>query len=99
MLSSAYRTVAALRLPGLEDGAGAGGGTGAVSRSDWCGLAQLAGHCVLGAVYVVVHSAVHFVQVVCLSIAVNSSSTALLPMLVSSNFVELKSGVFKRFKP
>mmetsp|Transcript_23636 Transcript_23636/g.59013 ORF Transcript_23636/g.59013 Transcript_23636/m.59013 type:complete len:632 (+) Transcript_23636:48-1943(+) len=51
------------------------------------------------AVYLVVHSCVLFYQVVSLNVAVNSHNNVMLTLLVSNNFVELKSNVFKRFEP
>ena len=38
-------------------------------------------------------------QVVSLNVAVNSHNNVMLTLLVSNNFVELKSNVFKRFEP
>ncbi|KAA0160803.1 hypothetical protein FNF28_05327 [Cafeteria roenbergensis] len=45
-----------------------------------------------------VHSAIMFVQLVCLSVALNSHSNALAALLISNNFVELKASVFKRVR-
>ena len=45
-----------------------------------------------------VHSFVTFARLVSLSVAFDSSSTAMLTVLTSNNFVELKSSVFKRFR-
>lgn len=61
-------------------------------------LARLAFYSFLAVVYVSFHAAVIFVQAVCLNVAVNSRGNALLPLLVSSNFMELKSSVFKRYE-
>ncbi|CAH0514385.1 unnamed protein product [Peronospora belbahrii] len=49
-------------------------------------------------VYVVLHSMLLFAQVVTLNVAVNSSNTSLLTLLISNNFAELKSSVFKKFE-
>ncbi|KAG6616230.1 uncharacterized protein IUM83_03557 [Phytophthora cinnamomi] len=49
-------------------------------------------------VYVVLHSLLLFAQVVTLNVAVNSSNTSLLTLLISNNFAELKSSVFKKFE-
>eukprot|EP00741_Cyanophora_paradoxa_P019555 tig00021127_g18877.t1 len=48
-------------------------------------------------VYMFLHAIVLFYQVVTLNVAVNSHNNALLTVLVSNNFVELKSSVFKKF--
>lgn len=61
-------------------------------------LLQLIFYTVLAVGYVSFHAAIIFVQSVCLSVAVNSRGNALLPLLVSSNFMELKSSVFKRYE-
>ena len=39
-----------------------------------------------------------FFQVVTLNVAVNSHSNALLTLLISNQFVELKGSVFKKFE-
>ena len=52
---------------------------------------------VVGAVYAVVHSVVLLFQLITLNVAINSYSNALLTLLVSNQFVELKSAVFKKF--
>ncbi|KAK3361386.1 eukaryotic membrane protein family-domain-containing protein [Lasiosphaeria ovina] len=49
-------------------------------------------------VYNVMHAIVLFYQVIALNVAVNSYSNALLTLLLSSQFVEIKSTVFKRFE-
>ncbi|KAK3648435.1 hypothetical protein LTR56_007552 [Elasticomyces elasticus] len=53
---------------------------------------------VLALVYVVVHSTALFYQVVTLNVAVNSYSNALLTLLMSNQFVEIKGTVFKKFE-
>lgn len=50
----------------------------------------------LALVYNVTHSIVLFYQVITLNVAVNSYSNALLSLLMSNQFVEVKSSVFKR---
>jgi len=45
----------------------------------------------------VLHSLVLFVQIVCLNVAINSQTNTILALLISNNFTELKSAVFKRF--
>jgi len=53
---------------------------------------------VIGLIYMFCHTLVLFYQVVTLNVAVNSHNNALLTVLVSNNFVELKGSVFKRFE-
>lgn len=52
----------------------------------------------LATCYVYLHSIVMIYQVVTLQVAMHSSNNALLTMLVSNNFVELKGAVFKKFE-
>lgn len=53
---------------------------------------------ILALIYNVIHAAALFYQVVTLNIAVNSYSNALLTLLMSNIFVEIKSTVFKKFE-
>ncbi|KAJ4359709.1 uncharacterized protein N0V89_000265 [Didymosphaeria variabile] len=53
---------------------------------------------VLALVYNVAHATALFYQVITLNVAVNSYSNALLTLLMSNQFVEIKSTVFKRFE-
>lgn len=53
---------------------------------------------VLSLIYNVIHSAALFSQVITLNVAVNSYSNALLTLLISNQFVEVKSTVFKMFQ-
>jgi hypothetical protein len=53
---------------------------------------------VLALVYTVVHSTALFYQVITLNVAVNSYSNALITLLLSNQFAELKSTVFKKFE-
>ncbi|GAA5987403.1 hypothetical protein JCM5350_002749 [Sporobolomyces pararoseus] len=48
--------------------------------------------------YVISHSLVLFYQLVTLNVAVNSYSNALLTLLLSNQFVEIKGSVFKKFE-
>lgn len=48
--------------------------------------------------YNLVHSTALFYQVITLNVAVNSYSNALLTLLMSNQFVEIKSTVFKKFE-
>ncbi|KAJ4288772.1 hypothetical protein N0V88_007308 [Collariella sp. IMI 366227] len=51
----------------------------------------------LALVYNILHSVILFYQVIALNVAVNSYSNALLTLLMSNQFVEIKGAVFKRF--
>ncbi|KAK3303826.1 eukaryotic membrane protein family-domain-containing protein [Chaetomium strumarium] len=53
---------------------------------------------VLALAYNVLHSVILFYQAITLNVAVNSYSNALLTLLLSNQFVEIKSTVFKRFE-
>lgn len=46
-----------------------------------------------------VHSSVLFIEIIALNVALNSSNYTLLHLLVSTNVAELKTAVFKRFRP
>jgi hypothetical protein len=52
----------------------------------------------LALTYNVIHAAALFYQVITLNVAVNSYSNALLTLLMSNQFVEIKSTVFKKFE-
>ncbi|OEH79059.1 cyclic amine resistance locus [Cyclospora cayetanensis] len=49
--------------------------------------------------YVIVHSFMHLIRVLSLNIAINSSESAMFLMLVTNNFGEIKSSVFKKYTP
>ena len=53
---------------------------------------------ILALCYNLVHSTALFYQVITLNVAVNSYSNALLTLLISNQFVEIKSTVFKKFE-
>ncbi|MCJ1380274.1 hypothetical protein MMC17_003377 [Xylographa soralifera] len=53
---------------------------------------------VLTLLYNLLHSTALFYQVITLNVAVNSYSNALLTLLMSNQFVEIKSTVFKKFE-
>ncbi|KAJ3414026.1 hypothetical protein HDV05_007151 [Chytridiales sp. JEL 0842] len=55
-------------------------------------------HFLVALVYVYAHAMVLFYQVMTLNVAVNSYNNALLTLLLSNQFVEIKSSVFKRFE-
>ncbi|KAI9224656.1 eukaryotic membrane protein family-domain-containing protein [Blastocladiella britannica] len=57
----------------------------------------LAVHFVLAGIYVTIHSIVLYYQMVTLNVSINSYSNGLLPLLISNQFVEIKSNVFKRY--
>ena len=53
---------------------------------------------ILALTYTVIHSTALFYQVITLNVAVNSYSNALITLLLSNQFVEIKSTVFKKFE-
>ena len=53
---------------------------------------------ILALAYNLLHSTALFYQVITLNVAVNSYSNALLTLLMSNQFVEIKSTVFKKFE-
>ncbi|TPX25977.1 hypothetical protein DIZ76_011435 [Coccidioides immitis] len=53
---------------------------------------------ILALFYTVIHSTALFYQVMTLNVAVNSYSNALITLLLSNQFVEIKSTVFKKFE-
>jgi hypothetical protein len=53
---------------------------------------------ILALTYTVIHSVALFYQVITLNVAVNSYSNALITLLMSNQFVEIKSTVFKKFE-
>ncbi|KAK3813411.1 MAG: eukaryotic membrane protein family-domain-containing protein [Benniella sp.] len=53
---------------------------------------------ILAILYTLAHTMVLFVQMVTLNVAVNSYSNALLTLLISNQFVEIKGSVFKKFE-
>lgn len=54
--------------------------------------------CYLMHLSLVIHTIVLFYQAITLNVAINSFSNALLTLLVSNQFVEIKSAVFKKFE-
>jgi len=56
---------------------------------------SLSAQIIVVGVYVTIHSLFLFVHVATLSVAVNSADNALLTLLISGNFAEIKSTVFK----
>ncbi|KAG0288749.1 hypothetical protein BGZ98_004149, partial [Dissophora globulifera] len=53
---------------------------------------------ILAILYILAHTMVLFFQMVTLNVAVNSYSNALLTLLISNQFVEIKGSVFKKFE-
>ncbi|EXJ89541.1 hypothetical protein A1O3_02608 [Capronia epimyces CBS 606.96] len=53
---------------------------------------------ILALIYTIIHSTALFYQVITLNVAVNSYSNALITLLLSNQFVEIKSTVFKKFE-
>ncbi|KAG0363944.1 hypothetical protein BGZ54_007933 [Gamsiella multidivaricata] len=53
---------------------------------------------ILAIFYILAHTMVLFFQMVTLNVAVNSYSNALLTLLISNQFVEIKGSVFKKFE-
>ena len=60
-------------------------------------LPYLTFHLAISALYTTLHALLLFAQVITLNVSVNSDNSSLFILLVSNNFVELKSAVFKRF--
>ena len=52
----------------------------------------------LAVLYTFLHSMVLFYQVITLNVAINSYNNALLTLLLSNQFVEIKGSVFKKFE-
>lgn len=53
---------------------------------------------IIALIYTVIHAMSLFYQVMTLNVAVNSYSNALITLLLSNQFVEIKSTVFKKFE-
>lgn len=53
---------------------------------------------VLALIYIQIHTIVLFYQLVTLNVAINSYDNALLTLLLSNQFVEIKGSVFKKFE-
>ncbi|KAI0046067.1 DUF747-domain-containing protein [Auriscalpium vulgare] len=52
----------------------------------------------LATLYTVLHALVMVYQMICLNVAINSYDNALLSLLMSNQFVEIKGSVFKKFE-
>ena len=55
-------------------------------------------HCLVLSILLVVHTLVMVYQTISLNVAVNSYDHALLTLLMSNQFVEIKGSVFKKFE-
>ena len=55
-------------------------------------------HLLLASLYVFIHTVLVLLQATTLNVAINSKNKALLTIMMSNNFVELKSMVFKKFE-
>ncbi|KAF8767577.1 Transmembrane anterior posterior like protein [Argiope bruennichi] len=55
-------------------------------------------HLCISLVYVFIHTLIVLIQATTLNVAINSQNKALLTIMLSNNFVELKSMVFKKFE-
>ncbi|CAG8538909.1 3330_t:CDS:1 [Funneliformis caledonium] len=53
---------------------------------------------ILALIYILIHSIILFYQAITLNVAINSYSNALLTLLLSNQFIEIKGSVFKRFE-
>ena len=49
------------------------------------------------AMYVMIHSAIYFIHIATLTVAINSAEQALITVLILNNFAEIKGFVFKKF--
>uniref|UniRef100_A0A0A9Y4K5 Protein TAPT1 n=1 Tax=Lygus hesperus TaxID=30085 RepID=A0A0A9Y4K5_LYGHE len=54
-------------------------------------------HFLFAVIYVFLHASLVLCQATTLNVAINSSNKALLTIMISNNFVELKGSVFKKF--
>merc|ERR1719187_2633829 len=54
-------------------------------------------HFLLTIIYVILHTLLVLLQATTLNVAINASNKALLTIMMSNNFVELKGSVFKKF--
>lgn len=61
-------------------------------------LARPIGFFIMALIYIQLHTMVLFYQLVTLNVAINSYDNALLTLLLSNQFVEIKGAVFKKFE-
>lgn len=64
-------------------------------RHPWYSLLSKYGATLL---YCFVHATIHLVRVILLNVAINTSSNAVYLIIVTNNFAEIKSTVFKRYE-
>ena len=57
----------------------------------------MVGHWALGCTYTLIHSISFLCQAICLSVAINSHNKSLLVVMVTNQYMELKSYLFKKF--
>ncbi|KNE66011.1 hypothetical protein AMAG_10288 [Allomyces macrogynus ATCC 38327] len=55
-------------------------------------------HAVIAVGYVVLHAVVFLYQMITLNVTINSHNNALVSLIISNQFIEVKSTVFKRFE-
>uniref|UniRef100_A0A0G4HPZ3 Uncharacterized protein n=1 Tax=Chromera velia CCMP2878 TaxID=1169474 RepID=A0A0G4HPZ3_9ALVE len=78
---------------------GEGGDEGGIAGS-WekaAAAAYVAGRLMVVVLYVCLHSSLHLLRVLALNIAINSSENAMFLIVITNNFAEIKSSVFKKF--
>mmetsp|Transcript_83843 Transcript_83843/g.211133 ORF Transcript_83843/g.211133 Transcript_83843/m.211133 type:complete len:846 (-) Transcript_83843:16-2553(-) len=68
----------------------------ASARHPWPNLALKS---VATLAYCFIHSAMHLLRVLLLNVAINTSSSAVFLLIVTNNFGEIKSTVFKKYTP
>ena len=64
-------------------------------RREHCGVIP---HLLLSLVYVFIHTILNLSQAIVLNVAINSFNKSLLTIMISNQFIEIKSSVFKRFE-
>ncbi len=70
----------------------------ATQNRPWDRKCKIFAMSIAGLLYAMVHGALTFARMVALNVAINTKDNALLTLLISNNFIELKSSVFKRFQ-
>ena len=64
-------------------------------RREHCGVIP---HLLFSLIYVFLHTMLNLSQAIVLNVAINSFNKALLTIMISNQFIEIKSSVFKRFE-
>ena len=98
-LYSTVRDDSALAATGVWLSTGTAPATRSARTAATLAPLRLAARVAAAVAYTTLHAAVVLVQIVCLTVALHSRNGALLTLLISNNFVELKSCVFKRYEP